>query len=109
MKKASIVIAILLVILLGGVTSTFGQNGAVQGVILKAKTNQPIPGLTVSLIHRILGRSASSFTDAFGHYAIFGIPPHSEPYYLEVYWGRTLVYRTPVSVTGPVELHPIKL
>lgn len=112
MKKSCVLIVLLFAILIGSVTRTSAQSGTVggvQGVILKAPTQQPVPGLTVSLVHPVLGRSALSFTDVFGRYAIFGVPLRPEPYYLEVYWGSSLVYRGPVQVTGPVVLPPIFL
>jgi hypothetical protein len=110
MKKSIMIISLMLLItLVGGVTSSFAQFGSVQGVILKAPYQQPIPGLTVSLVHPVLGRSALSFTDALGRFAIMGIPLRPEPYYLEVYWGGSLIYRMPVQVGGPVGLPPIIL
>lgn len=60
-----------------------------------------VPGVTVSLIHPVLGRSAPSFTDAYGRFGWNAIPIRPEPYYVEVYWGPNLVYRNIVYVGSP--------
>lgn len=109
MKRACVAIVFLLVVSLVGVNGASAQSGSVQGVVLKAPAQQPIPGLKVALIHPVLGRSAASFTDALGRYSILGLPLRPEPYYLEVYWGTSLVFRAPVQVNGPVVFPPITL
>ena len=109
MKKTLLTIMVFLVAFAFHATTESGQMGAVQGTILKAPANQPIPGMMVSLVHPRLGRSAPSFTNNFGQFAIFNIPPDQEPYYLEVYWGSSLMFRTPVQINGSVTLPPIIL
>ena len=81
----------------------------VEGVLIDGRTGTPAPGLLVSLIHPVLGRSAPSFTDPYGRYGWFAIPMRPEPYYLEVYWGPNLIFRQQLRVGGPVRLPPIRL
>jgi hypothetical protein len=60
--------------------------------------SQPIRGLTVYLVHPTIGRSSPSFTDADGYFSFHDVPGAPDPYYLEVYWGRTLMYRVSVTI-----------
>ncbi len=70
----------------------------------QAQGGAPIPGLLVSLVHPQLGRSAPVYTDNFGNFSMGNIPISNIPYYLEVYWGRNLIYRTSFPVYGPMRL-----
>jgi hypothetical protein len=63
----------------------------------------------VSLIHPALGRSAPAFTDPIGRFGWTAIPLRPEPYFLEVYWGKKLIYRQPVQVRGPLILPPTRI
>lgn len=81
----------------------------VYGVVIDSRTQTPVPGLTVSLIHPILGRSAPAFTDQFGRFTFVAIPIRSEPYYIEIYWGHNIVYRSMILINGPISLRPIFL
>lgn len=81
----------------------------VQGQILDGRTNSPAPGLMVSLVHPVLGRSAPTFTNGYGQFGWNAIPLRPEPYYLEVYWGPNVIFRQPLQVYGPVLLPPIRL
>jgi hypothetical protein len=110
MKKTCLTIIVLIAVFVIHATMASAEMGSVQGVILKAPKQEPIPGLTVSLVHPILGRSAPSFTNNFGQFIISSVPPRQEPYYLEIYWGQRLVYRTAVQIKGgPLRLTPIIL
>lgn len=80
------------------------QGAMVQGVVTNAH-GQPLPGITVSLFHPAFGRSYPSYTDGWGRYAIYNVPPHPSPYFIEAYWGYGLVYRGQVLVRGPVQWH----
>ena len=84
-------------------------NVPVQGSLISRNTGAPVPGLTASLIHQVLGRSAPSYSDRDGRFGWVAIPTRPEPYYLEVYWGNKLIYRQPIQVTAPVVLRPIRL
>lgn len=81
----------------------------VQGQIFDSRTGRPAPGLMVSLVHPVLGRSAPAFTNGYGQFGWNAIPVRSEAYYLEVYWGQNVIYRQPLQVYGPVMLPPIRL
>ena len=76
---------------------------------VKDQQFQPLRGLTAYLVHPTIGRSQPVFTDANGYYEFSNIPPAPDPYYIEVYWGRTLMYRVSVSVDGTVHLPDIIL
>jgi hypothetical protein len=83
-------------------TSTIGQGVQVYGVVTNS-AGRPVPGVAVSLIHPVNGRSRPSYTDQFGRYAIAGVPPHPAPYFVEIYWGQQLIYRQQVIVNGPMQ------
>ena len=107
MKRAIFFITLILFLVL--VINASAQVGFVSGEI-RTRSNQPIPGLTVSLVHPVLGRVAStSITDAAGRFFIDNVPVRSDPYYLEIYWGKTLRFRDTVIVNQPVHLPPIIL
>ena len=78
--------------------STESPASTVAGRVLY-RSGQPIPGVTVSLVHPTLGRSAPVATDSEGRFSISNVPEARDPFYLEVYWGRTLKYRKAVPVT----------
>lgn len=78
---------------------------AVTGQVVRT-TGQPVPGCIVSLVTPY-SRSSPAITDAFGRY-YFGYVPVGA-YYIEVYWGPTLLYRNNVFVQGDVQLYPIVL
>jgi hypothetical protein len=107
MKRViSFIILILLIVL---VLDASAQVGFVAGEI-KTRSHQPIPGLTVSLVHPVVGRIPMfAITDAAGRFFIDNVPRRSDPYYLEIYWGKDLRYRNTVIVNGPVRLAPIIL
>jgi len=108
---------LLLILLFGAVlvlsTSTYAQQWLgpsvpVQGQII-SRAQGPIPGVTVSLVHRIFGRSAPAFTDMYGRFGWGAIPISPEQYFLEVYWGQNLIYRQPIQVEAPLVLPTITL
>lgn len=80
----------------------------VQGQVFSG--GGPVPGVTVFLVHPILGRSAPSQTDIYGRFGWSAIPLRQEPYYVEIYWGQQIVYRQMVGVGAPyTQLPPIML
>lgn len=85
-----------------------GAAAPVQGQIV-SRARGPVPGLTVYLVHPTLGRSAPSYTDKAGRFGWTAIPIRRDAYFLEVYWGRNLVYRQQVQVQGPTQLPPLTL
>jgi hypothetical protein len=108
MKNLFILFAIITALCVS-YNDSYAQMVPVQGTIVQAGTNQPVPGLTVSLIHPALGRSVPAITNQFGQYFFYNIPLRPDPYYLEVYWGMQLIFRTQVFVVGPVQMPVIFL
>ena len=80
----------------------------VHGQLL-SRSQGPVPGCTIYLVHQALGRSAPSRTDSYGRFGWSAIPVRPEPYYLEMYWGSNLIYRSQLLVQGPLVLQPIVL
>jgi hypothetical protein len=100
----SCVLAVFLVVLsLTAFDRAFSQ--AVTGQVVRT-TGQPVPGCTVSLVN-FNARSSPSVTDAFGRYYFNFIPVGN--YYIEVYWGPTLLYRNTLVVQGNTQMYPIVL
>jgi hypothetical protein len=86
------------------------QAGSVQGGFCsQAQGNSPAPGLLVSLVHPQFGRSAPVFTDNYGNFFMANIPMSPVPYYIEVYWGSNLIYRSMILVGGQVQLQRVCL
>lgn len=109
-KTASAAIVFSTLCLLLAAPPLFADQAVVQGQIIARASNLPAPGLTVSLVHPALGRSAPAVTDAYGRFIFYGIPIMPAPYYIEVYWGYQLIYRATVPVhTVTVTLPPLFL
>ena len=96
----------LLVLILFDAASA--QVGTVTGVVLN-RGNVPIPGLIMSLVHPVAGRSHPISTDSWGRFFFSNVPLKNDPYYLEIYWGRDLMYRNTVIVNGNINLGNIML
>ena len=78
--------------------------------VVQTSDGTPIPGLIVSLVHPTVGRSSRIVTDQEGVFRLRNVPRISEPYYLEIYWGTDLIYRSQQQVDGDFVLpEPIKL
>lgn len=84
--------------------SQYGPSTVVQGVFCSAQNGAPAPGLMVSLVHPQLGRSTPAYTNEYGHFQLFNIPLNNIPYYIEVYWGNRLIFRSQIQVLGPLNL-----
>jgi hypothetical protein len=63
-----------------------------------SQSRGPVAGVTVSLLHASFGRSTPVFTQANGTYFFSSVPPGQ--YYIEAYWGNTLLYRGVVNYAG---------
>ena len=85
-----------------------GQTVPVQGQLI-SRNQGPVPGLTVFLLHPLLGRSMPSITDQYGRFGWVAIPLRPEAYFLEIYWGPNLVYRQAIQVMQPLTIAPIFL
>jgi hypothetical protein len=104
--------AMLLAIAIAGAffaTPSQAQNVSVQGLIVSRSNNTPVPGMTVFLLHPVLGRSAPSITDEHGRFGWSSIPVRSESYFLEAYWGATLMYRQPLPIRSAVLIPTIRM
>jgi hypothetical protein len=75
--------------------------------LVKDGTSQPVSGLTVQLVPSSAGRNQSTVTDLNGHFCFEDVVSGS--YSLQVYWGRTLMYRQPVRVDRDVQWPDIVL
>ena len=110
MKRLSIIAGLCLGLLLLGTARASAQTAAVSGQVVRRADGAPIPGLTVSLVHPVVGRSFPSVTDARGAYSFSNVPFRPEPYFLEIYWGPQLIFRTTIVITQPrIVLPPIAL
>jgi hypothetical protein len=94
-RSISLVACVLLVI------SSRARAENLQGTVTD-ESNHPVPGLTVSLVHPKAGRSAPVFTDSSGHYSFPNVPLEDDAYFLEVYWGKDVLYRKEVKIHGTV-------
>ena len=71
----------------------------VEGYVYRS-SGQPVPGVTVSLVHPLVGRSSPSITNPGGYYYFSNVPMRADPYYIEVYWGTQLLYRNTFFVNA---------
>ena len=71
----------------------------VSGFVRSAQFG-PVAGVTVSLVHPMIGRSSPAFTGPTGGYFFSNVPPQAQPYYIEAYWGNQLLYRGVLSYGG---------
>ncbi|HXA09567.1 MAG TPA: carboxypeptidase-like regulatory domain-containing protein [Chthoniobacterales bacterium] len=72
----------------------------VEGYVYRS-TGQPVPGVTVSLVHPSVGRSSPAMTNPGGYYYFSNVPMRGDPYYIEVYWGTELLYRNTFFANAP--------
>ena len=79
----------------------FGQVVAppISGIVHSVQ-HGPLAGATVSLVHPAVGRSTPAFTGPGGGYFFTNVPPRSDAYYIEAYWGNQLLYRNTLVYTG---------
>jgi len=108
MRMLAGVILCLCLLLVARPAPVAAQGGTVSGVVLSSRQT-PIPGLTLYLVHPVLGRSSPSYTNPQGQFSFISVPLRNDPYYLEIYWGKQLLYRKPVFVKANVALPPIVL
>lgn len=107
MRKIT-VLGLCLLLLLAGIVVAAGKVCSVAGEVINQKEN-PIPGLTVYLVHPVVGRSNPVITDNVGTFSFKKVPFEGTPYFLEIYWGKELIYRKEVLVTKDVSLGKVKL
>lgn len=71
----------------------------ISGYVISAQ-HGPVSGVTVSLVHPVVGRSSPSFSAPNGGYFFTNVPPRMEPFYIEAYWGTQLLYRSQLTYQG---------
>lgn len=93
---------LLSVMTLAGFSSLRAQAPAppIYGVVFSAQRG-PVGGVTVSLVHPVVGRSAPVYSAPNGSYFFTNIPPRPEPYFIEAYWGNQLLFRGQLYFGGP--------
>jgi hypothetical protein len=98
-RRVVVLLAALLLAWLAGATQAHANSTVFGRVVYQS--GQPIPGLTVSLVHPVAGRSSPVTTSADGRFQIFNVPAEQTPFYLEVYWGGNLKYRKSLVIQDP--------
>ena len=95
MKKSFwfITLGLFLLLILFGMVSP--QVSSLTGIVVN-QGDQPIPGLTLFLVHPVIGRSFPSITDNRGLFSFLNVPLRNDPYYLEIYCGMELIYKNTV-------------
>lgn len=81
----------------GPISAHAQQTAMVTGNVFN-RMNIPVPGVTVFLVHPLVGRSYPSITNQMGYYVFNNVPLSRDPYYLEIYWGNDLIFRNTLSV-----------
>lgn len=100
--NTSRIVAVFVSVFLLGLTEASAQAPPppISGVVVSAQSG-PVTGVTVSLVHPVMGRSSPAFSGANGYYYFTNVPPQSQPFYIEAYWGNQLLFRSVLSYTGP--------
>ena len=75
------------------------QAESLQGKV-QTHDGTPVAGLTVYLVHPSLGRSTPILTASDGTFVFLNVPSIADDFYLEIYWGRDLIYWQRVPVHG---------
>jgi len=88
--------------------SALAQTVQLSGTVTN-QTGQPLPGLTISLVHPIVGRSFPVISDPSGHFNFRNISVQQDSYFIEISWGPTLLYRKPLKIQQSIDLGKIVL
>lgn len=103
-KKIKLTIFVVIFTVSYSAYAQYGPSTIVQGGFCSAQNGAPVPGLMISLVHPQLGRSVPTYTNEYGYFQMVNIPWNSIPYYIEVYWGQQLIFRSQIMVQGPLNL-----
>jgi hypothetical protein len=106
MKQRLVWLLVLIVVLCVAATAQKAQGAALNGMVVD-RQQRPVPGLSVVLVMQ-KGERAPGKTDKNGRFLIPNVPP-GRGYFVEVYWGKDLMYRQPVNVAGDTNLGMIRL
>ena len=75
----------------------------ISGTVFSSQRG-PLGGVTVSLVHPVIGRSTPVFSAPNGTYFFVNIPPQPQPFFIEAYWGTQLLFRGQLAYQGyPVQ------
>jgi hypothetical protein len=103
MRDSKILVLVTVLFLVCGTVRAQAPVPPIYGTVFSAQRGA-IAGVTVSLVHPVIGRSAPSFSGPTGAYFFTNIPPQSSPFYIEAYWGSQLLFRGQLSYQGsPVQ------
>ena len=73
------------------------------------RRNIPLRGATLWLLHPShRGRIGPVYSNPNGQFCFWRLRGDRRPYYLQIYWGRRLIYQVPLRVAGNVRLRPIR-
>src|SRR6266480_1553612 len=101
--------AISLLVVLAALHSSLLRGQAplppVYGRVVSAQHNGgPVAGVTVSLVHPVIGRSTPVFSNSNGEFFFPSVPPRPDSYFIEAYWGNQLLFRNSLYYNGtPVQ------
>jgi hypothetical protein len=99
MKALRIVVLVIAVLWTSGGVQAQMPPPPISGFVTSAQQG-PVVGVTVSLVHPVIGRSSPSFTGPNGGYYFTNVPARPEPFYIEAYWGDRLLFRGQVTYQG---------
>jgi hypothetical protein len=78
---------------------------AISGVVYSNQRG-PVGGVTVSLVHPVIGRSVPVLSAPNGSYFFVNVPPRGEPFFIEAYWGQQLLFRGQLYYQGmPIQFN----
>jgi hypothetical protein len=106
-----LMLAILIFLL---ASATFTPTASAQSTTYRVdgrvkRAGEGVSALTVYLYHPTLGRSHPRFTDFNGDFIFERVAFSNTDYYLEVYWGSTLMHREAITVNQNVSRQYITL
>jgi hypothetical protein len=120
LRFAQVQLWLVAFLIAGSVWSFAGEMRSpeqVYGRVLD-RSSQPIPGLTVR-IYSVKYKAEPAITDVSGFFRAVLDPFDSGPYWVDVYWGKSLLYHeflgasmphpSPYGFVPTVELQPIVL
>ncbi len=91
---------IMVVTICNNVRSQINMPGPpISGQVFSQARGGPVGGVTVSLVNPMLGRSVPVFSQPNGYYFFTNVPA-GQTYYIEAYWGNTLLFRGTVPYQG---------
>ena len=100
-------VALFLILALGAAAEAQKANGAVVTGTVVDRQGRQAPGLMVFLVTQH-ARTGPVTSDRNGQF-FFTRVPLGQVYYVEVYWGKDLMYRKPVKVDRDTNLGVIRL